>query len=188
MSYLNGVLPLGEVDLALPLLLGGPGGLVLGETAAEVAGELGAEVERGVLLVLVEQTQLGALVGVDDGKNTSNRLANIAAKIKRQYSDIQPERLTLVCNSVPPGVVLSPVFLRNVSCVVAVGRIVAQPPIVPHRRFGVENFRKGIRVDTHILWVLVEAPLAIFWTRSWFSSVFNSSSCLVSSSLFLPQS
>lgn len=79
LSYLDGVLPLGEVDLALPLLLGGPGGLVLGEAAAEVAGELGAEVERGVLLVLVEQTQLGALVGVDDGEDTSNRLANVAA-------------------------------------------------------------------------------------------------------------
>lgn len=77
-SYLNGVLPLGEVDLALPLLLGGPGGLVLGETAAQLTGELGAEVEREVLLVLVEQTQLSALVGVDDGENTSDRLANVA--------------------------------------------------------------------------------------------------------------
>lgn len=78
-SYLNGVLPLGEVDLALPLFLGGPGGLVLGETAAQLTGELGAEVEREVLLVLVEQTQLSALVGVDNGEDTSNRLANVAA-------------------------------------------------------------------------------------------------------------
>lgn len=78
-SYLNGVLPLGEVDLALALALGGPGSLELGETAAELTGELGAEVQRDVLLVLVEQTQLGALVGVDDGENASDRLANVGA-------------------------------------------------------------------------------------------------------------
>ena len=79
-SYLNGVLPLGEVDGTLAELVGGLGTLVLGETAADLTGELGAEVEREVLLVLVEQTQLSALVGVDDSENTSDRLANLAAK------------------------------------------------------------------------------------------------------------
>lgn len=83
-SYLNGVLPLGEVDGTLAELVGGLGTLVLGETAADLTGELGAEVEREVLLVLVEQTQLSALVGVDDGENTSDRLANLAAKEKFQ--------------------------------------------------------------------------------------------------------
>jgi len=77
-SYLNGELPLGEVDLALALLVGGTGGLVLGETAAELTGELGAEIKRSVLLALVEETQLGALVRVDDGHHASDRLANIA--------------------------------------------------------------------------------------------------------------
>lgn len=83
-SYLNGVLPLGEVDLALALALGGPGSLELGETAAELTGELGAEVQRDVLLVLVEQTQLGALVGVDDGENASDRLANVGAADEKE--------------------------------------------------------------------------------------------------------
>jgi hypothetical protein len=78
-SYLNSILPLREVDLLLPLLLGDPGSLVLGHTAAHLAGELGAEVKREELLVLVEQTQLGALVGVDNGENASNRLAAVAA-------------------------------------------------------------------------------------------------------------
>jgi len=78
-SYLNGVLPLGEVDLALALALGGAGSLVLGELAAQLTGELGAEVERHVLLVLVEQTQLSALVGVDDGEDTGDRFANVVA-------------------------------------------------------------------------------------------------------------
>ena len=80
-SYLNGVLPLGEVDLALALALSNAGSLVLGETAAEVAGELGAEVKRNVLLALVEETQLSALVGVDDGENASDRLADLGAVV-----------------------------------------------------------------------------------------------------------
>ena len=78
-SYLNSVLPLREVDLALALLLGDAGGLVLGETAAQLTGKLGTEVKRNVFLVLVEQTQLGALVGVDDGENTGDRLADVVA-------------------------------------------------------------------------------------------------------------
>ena len=90
-SYLNSVLPLGEVDLLLALALGLQGSLVLGETAAESTGELGAEIERKVLLVLVEETQLSALVGVDDGENASDRLANLAAKMKNssQHSDLE---------------------------------------------------------------------------------------------------
>lgn len=81
-SYLNSVLALGEVDLALALALSGASSLVLGKTAAQLTGELGAEVQREVLLVLVEQTQLGALVGVDDGKDTSDRLANVVAVVR----------------------------------------------------------------------------------------------------------
>lgn len=78
-SYLNSVLPLGEVNLPLALLLGNAGALVLGHAAAHVAGELWAEVERKVLLVLVEQAQLGALVGVDDGQDASDGLAEVVA-------------------------------------------------------------------------------------------------------------
>ena len=78
-SYLNGVLPLGKVDLPLPLLLGLLVDLVLGHTAADGAGVLGPEVEREVLLVLVEQTELRALVEVDDGKGTSDGLADVLA-------------------------------------------------------------------------------------------------------------
>jgi hypothetical protein len=74
------------VDLALALALGGPGSLELGETAAEVTGELGAEVQRDVLLVLVEQTQLSALVGVDDGENASDRLANFGAVNEKEIT------------------------------------------------------------------------------------------------------
>lgn len=78
-SYLNGVLPLGEVDLLLDLLLGLLGGLVLGESATQGTGVLGSEVEREERLVLVEQAELGTLVEVDDGENAGDRLANVVA-------------------------------------------------------------------------------------------------------------
>lgn len=67
------------MDLLLDLLLGLLGGLVLGESAAQGTGVLGSEVEREVRLVLVEQTELGALVEVDDGENAGDRLANVVA-------------------------------------------------------------------------------------------------------------
>lgn len=57
---------------------------MLRESPAHGAGELGPEVERQVLLLLVEQTQLGALVGVDDGQDTGDRLAEVAAAKKTQ--------------------------------------------------------------------------------------------------------
>lgn len=78
-SYLNGVLPLGEVDLPLPLLLRLLGVLVLGKATAHRAGVLWSEVERKVLLVLVEQAELGALVDVDDGENARDGLADVVA-------------------------------------------------------------------------------------------------------------
>lgn len=87
-SHLNSVLPLGEVDLLLLLLVGLRGSLVLGEPAAEGAGELGAEVKREELLVLVEEAELRALVGVDDGEDTSDRLADVVAVIVSILSNL----------------------------------------------------------------------------------------------------
>lgn len=215
--YLNGVLPLGEVDLALALALGGPGSLELGETTAELTGELGAEVQRNVLLVLVEQTQLGALVGVDDGENASDRLANVGAADEKEtkvsgrslkismfstkkvncdgfwnFCDVGPGSLAYRCD-------LRCRILRLLKIFVVVVVVIAwfphcmnspKPPVARRRNpSGKSVLVWGCRYRcTHILWVLVEAPLAIFWTRSWLSSVFNSSSCLESSSLFFPQS
>lgn len=73
------------MDLALSLLLSDEGGLVLGESSADGTGLLGSEVEREVLLVLVEQTQLSALVGVDDGQDTGDRLAEVMAAKKNPH-------------------------------------------------------------------------------------------------------
>lgn len=52
---------------------------MLGESSANGAGLLGSEVEGKVFLVLVEDPQLSALVGVDDGEDTGDRLAKIVA-------------------------------------------------------------------------------------------------------------
>lgn len=83
------------MDLLLALLLRLEGGLVLGESAAEGTGEAGSEVKRSVLLVLVEQTELGALVGVDDGENASDRLANVVAVEPQQISIPVPKHCIL---------------------------------------------------------------------------------------------
>lgn len=60
-------------------LLGDEVGLVLGHSPADGASLLGAEVEGQVLLALVEDAELSALVGVDDGEDASDRLADVVA-------------------------------------------------------------------------------------------------------------
>lgn len=67
------------MDDALGDLLQDAGGVLLGQTTTDGAGLLWAEVEWEVLLVLVEQTELGALVGVDDGQDLGDRLADVMA-------------------------------------------------------------------------------------------------------------
>lgn len=76
---LDGKVALREVDVLLLLLLGDDALLVLGESPPESAGLLGAEVEGKVLLALVEDAELRALVDVDDGEDTGDRLADVVA-------------------------------------------------------------------------------------------------------------
>ena len=78
-AYLNSILPLGEVSQALLSLLKNPGGVLLRQPATQSAGQLGPEIERQVLLVLVEQAELSALLGVDDGQDTGDRLPEVVA-------------------------------------------------------------------------------------------------------------
>lgn len=82
--YLDGKLPLGEVNVLLALLLGDKRSLVLGESSANGAGLLWSEVEGKVLLVLVEETELGALIGLDDCQDTGDRLAEVMALRKQK--------------------------------------------------------------------------------------------------------
>ena len=67
------------MSLLLGLLDGDKVLLVLGHSPADGAGLLRAEVERHVLLALVEDAELGALVGVDDGEDAGDRLADVVA-------------------------------------------------------------------------------------------------------------
>ena len=77
---LDGVLAEREVGVLLLLLDGLDGGLVLGETATDGAGLLDAEVQGQEVLLLVEETELGALSLGDHGHDASNRLADSRAK------------------------------------------------------------------------------------------------------------
>lgn len=51
-----------------------------GESSADGAGLLGSQIKREVFLVLVVNSEGGALVGVDDGKDLCDRLAEIMAR------------------------------------------------------------------------------------------------------------
>jgi len=53
--------------------------LLLCQTTAHGAGELGSEIERHVLLALVEETELGSLVGVDDCEDFGDCFPDIGA-------------------------------------------------------------------------------------------------------------
>lgn len=64
---------------ALDGLLELASGINLGQTATDGTGLLWAEVKWHVLLVLVEQAELRALVGVDDGQDLGDGLADIVA-------------------------------------------------------------------------------------------------------------
>lgn len=71
-SYLNSKLPLGEVSLPLLRLQQLLSALVLGQTSPNGTGLLWSEVERLVLLALIEQAQLRSLVGVDDCEDSGD--------------------------------------------------------------------------------------------------------------------
>lgn len=78
-TNLDGVFALREVLLALLRLLQLPCGVLRRQAAADGAGLLGAEVEREVLLVLVEEAQVVSLLGVDDGEDAGDRLSEVVA-------------------------------------------------------------------------------------------------------------
>jgi hypothetical protein len=78
-SRLDGVPPLGEVRLPLPLPLRLQRRLLLGQVAAHGARELGPQVEGRVLLLLVEEPELGALRGVDDGEDAGDAFPDVVS-------------------------------------------------------------------------------------------------------------
>jgi len=59
---------------------------VFGKATTDSTGLLGTEVERHVLLGLVEQTELLPLLGVEDSQSTGDRLADIVATRRRIVS------------------------------------------------------------------------------------------------------
>lgn len=78
-TYLDRVLPLGEMPLLLLLLLSLYRRLVLRQSSSNGTSLLGSEVERKVFLVLIEDAQLCSLVGVDDSEDSSDGFSEIVA-------------------------------------------------------------------------------------------------------------
>lgn len=64
---------------ALLLLLALDAGLVLGQAPPDRPRLLRAQIQRNVFLVFVEDAELGALVGVDDGEDTGDGFAEVVA-------------------------------------------------------------------------------------------------------------
>lgn len=76
----DGVFPHGEMCRSLLLLLGDSAGILLAQSAADGAGLLGSQVEGEILLLLVEETELVALVRVDDGEGAGDGFAEIVSR------------------------------------------------------------------------------------------------------------
>ena len=56
--------------------------LMLAQTPPDCARLLRAQVQRQVFLVLVEDAQLGALVGVDDGEDAGDGFAEVVTVLR----------------------------------------------------------------------------------------------------------
>lgn len=100
--------------LALLGLLQLPRGVLGGETATDGTGLLWAKVEGHVLLVLVEQAHVVALLGVDDGQDTGDRLAEVVAVTVRFFVSL-PEHVIYSISScwTPPPSRLLPTWETN---------------------------------------------------------------------------
>lgn len=61
----------------LLLLLGDSAGILLAQSSSDGTGLLCSEIQREVLLLGVEESQLVSLVGVDDGQDAGNRFAEV---------------------------------------------------------------------------------------------------------------
>jgi len=62
------------------LLLRHSAGVFLAQPSSDGPGLLRSEVEREVLLLLVEQPELVALVGIDDGQDAGDGFAEVVSR------------------------------------------------------------------------------------------------------------
>jgi hypothetical protein len=85
-TYLDGKFPLGKVNGSLLGLLQCLFALVLGETSSDGSCLLGSEVEWHVLLSLIEETELCALVCVDDCEDLCDGFSDIVTAKKENIT------------------------------------------------------------------------------------------------------
>lgn len=72
------------MGLLLLLLLGDSAGILLAQSSSDGTGLLCSEVQREVLLLGVEESQLVSLVGVDDGQDAGNRFAEVMSATREK--------------------------------------------------------------------------------------------------------
>jgi hypothetical protein len=78
-TYLDSILPLREMHRPFRRLLQHSRLILLRQPSPNSSCLLWSEVKREIFLVLVEKAELCSLVGVDDGEDFGNRLAEIVA-------------------------------------------------------------------------------------------------------------
>lgn len=76
---LDGKFPGGKMCLLLLLLLRHSAGILLRQRTTDRSSLLGSQVEGQVLLLGVEQAQLVALVGIDDGQGAGDGFAEVVS-------------------------------------------------------------------------------------------------------------
>ena len=91
-AYLDGIFPLWEVHLPLLLLLRNDCVLVLGQPPPNGTSLLGSKIERQVLLLRVEETELGPLVLVNDCEDAGDGFAEVVAATGLQISGVPCHR------------------------------------------------------------------------------------------------
>lgn len=79
MAYLDSKLSLREMSCTLCDLLQLLAALVCGQASSDSTGLFWSEIEREVLLVLVEEAELRSLVGVNDCEDLGDGLSDIVA-------------------------------------------------------------------------------------------------------------
>ena len=87
-AHLDSILPHGEMPLSLLLLLRPSRGLTLCQPSSDRTSLLRSKIERKVLLLFVEETELGALVGIDHCEYSGNGFAEVVAVCIVPISDL----------------------------------------------------------------------------------------------------
>lgn len=153
---LDSILSLREVSLSLLLLLSHSSGILWRQASSNGSGLLCSEIERQVLLALVEDSQLVSLVGVDDCEGSGDRFSQIVSSncVSRIFYPNSCACPYILVNLLePPPAIFwtlrepSSVF-KSVSCFLRSSLFLPQRSLVLTRAVFDYDFRSAIGVYT----------------------------------------